>query len=283
MRSATKSSDSASDSVNSVMSAPEWKSSVSSTDTPSRDVARNRMKELQGTPNAHTVIVPDMFASIMAVRPVVNPYYHDVKPKADAWITKIIQADEKWDAKNRKVDLCYLASIWASSCDEEALRMMVDWNHWVSVAILSDEGPYSQDPAAEAEEIKQTYAVMEDTEPPVRVEDNPIRYVFQTCWDRLKQVFFHTRLADPFTDLQERWKEMHKRFFDGLLNQVQCQLDQRRFTRDVQDYMDMRRGTIGAYPAIALTEYVSFFHYDWTLRQNLCVLTLTPAPGTPWV
>ncbi|KAL8867967.1 MAG: hypothetical protein Q9174_005312, partial [Haloplaca sp. 1 TL-2023] len=86
---------------------------------------------------------------------------------------------------------------------------------------------------------------MEDTEPPVRVEDNPIRYVFQTCWDRLKQ--------RANKDLQERWKEMHKRFFDGLLNQVQCQLDQRMFTRDVQDYMYMRRGTIGAYPAIALT------------------------------
>lgn len=30
--------------------------------------------------------------------------------------------------------------------------------------------------------------------------------------------------------------------------------DQRTFTRDVQEYMDMRRGTIGAYPAIALAE-----------------------------
>ncbi|KAL8867966.1 MAG: hypothetical protein Q9174_005311 [Haloplaca sp. 1 TL-2023] len=140
MSSSPKSSDSALDSVNSSTSSPEPRSSMSSTETPSNDVARNTMKELQGTPNAHTVVVPDMFASIMAVRPIVNPYYHDVKPKADAWITKIIQADEKWDAKNRKVDLCYLASIWASSCDEEALRMMVDWNHWVRVAICIRSG-----------------------------------------------------------------------------------------------------------------------------------------------
>lgn len=59
-------------------------------------------------------------------------------------------------------------------------------------------------------------------------------------------------------DLQVRWKEMHKRFFDGLINQVHCQIDERMFSRDVQEYMDMRRGTIGAYPAIALTEYGAF-------------------------
>ena len=29
---------------------------------------------------------------------------------------------------------------------------------------------------------------MEDTQPPVRAKENAIRYVFQTTWDRLKQV-----------------------------------------------------------------------------------------------
>jgi hypothetical protein len=36
------------------------------------------------------VEVPDMFSSIMAVKPVVNPLYHEVKPKADAWIAKYV-------------------------------------------------------------------------------------------------------------------------------------------------------------------------------------------------
>ncbi|KAF3391251.1 Presilphiperfolan-8-beta-ol synthase [Penicillium rolfsii] len=54
---------------------------------------------------------------------------------------------------------------------------------------------------------------------------------------------------------QQRWKDMHRQFFDGLLTQVKVMHDQRVFGRDVQEYMDMRRGTIGAYPAIALTEY----------------------------
>jgi len=55
-------------------------------------------------------------------------------------------------------------------------------------------------------------------------------------------------------DLQQRWKDMHRRFFDGLLNQVRSMHEQRVLTRDVHEYMEMRRGTIGAYPAIALTE-----------------------------
>lgn len=36
------------------------------------------------------VRVPDLFSSIMAVQPVVNPNYHKVKPEADAWITEYV-------------------------------------------------------------------------------------------------------------------------------------------------------------------------------------------------
>jgi hypothetical protein len=51
---------------------------------------------------------------------------------------------------------------------------------------------------------------------------------------------------------------MHRRYFDGLITQVKVMQDQRVFSRDVQEYMNMRRQTIGAYPAIALAEYVAF-------------------------
>ena len=59
-------------------------------------------------------------------------------------------------------------------------------------------------------------------------------------------------------DLQQRWKDMHKRYFDGLLEQVKVMHDQRAFTRDVPEYMGMRRGTIGVYPAIVAVEYDRF-------------------------
>ena len=61
-------------------------------------------------------------------------------------------------------------------------------------------------------------------------------------------------MADMAADLQQRWKDNHRRFFEGLLEQVKVMRDQRTFTRDVQEYMNMRRGTIGVYPAIVLAE-----------------------------
>lgn len=36
-------------------------------------------------------------------------------------------------AKNAKIDLCYLASIWSPGASEDRLGMMLDWNHWVSL------------------------------------------------------------------------------------------------------------------------------------------------------
>lgn len=45
--------------------------------------------------------------------------------------TRVLHADEKWAAKNTKADFAYLVALWAPYCDEEALRMMTDYNNWV--------------------------------------------------------------------------------------------------------------------------------------------------------
>ena len=52
-----------------------------------------------------------------------------------------MEQDEKWGQRNSKVDLCYLASIWAPHADEDALLMMFDWVHWVGPpqAILDEQ------------------------------------------------------------------------------------------------------------------------------------------------
>ena len=39
---------------------------------------------------------------------------------------------EKQAARNSRADFTYLVSWWVPDCDAEALRNMVDWNHWVS-------------------------------------------------------------------------------------------------------------------------------------------------------
>lgn len=75
-------------------------------------------------------------------RKVCMPYSHSQTNETSFpneveidFANRLLRADEKWAARNSKVDLAYLASIWAPSCDEEALRVMVDWNHWVRLII----------------------------------------------------------------------------------------------------------------------------------------------------
>lgn len=41
--------------------------------------------------------------------------------------------DKTAAAKNVKVDLCYLASIWSSDASEDRLIMMLDWNNCVRI------------------------------------------------------------------------------------------------------------------------------------------------------
>ncbi|KAM0124830.1 hypothetical protein ACHAO1_010889 [Botrytis cinerea] len=194
------------------------------------------------------VRVPDLFGSIMSTKPVVNPNYFAAKARGDRWIARVMNFNKAVAARNSKVDLCFLASIWAPDAPEDRLVMMLDWNHWVFLFDDQfDEGHLKEDPAAAAEEVKQTIAIMGGNAPRYTAESNPIRYVFQQCWDRLKAV--------SSQEMQQRWIDQHKRYFDQLLVQVDQQVGGENFTRDVEAYMDLRRGTIGAYPAINLSEY----------------------------
>ncbi|KAK8080608.1 hypothetical protein PG997_008426, partial [Apiospora hydei] len=200
-----------------------------------------------------SVRVPDLFSSIMSSKPVVNPNYFTVKAAGDRWIASIMGMSDQMSARNTKVDLCYLASIWAPDANEEDLRMMLDWNHWhLPLAILNhfaefDEGHLKVDPIAAQKEVDATMAIMEDDAPRISPDENPIRYVFQTCWYRVRR--------KGFPELQQRYKEQHQRYFNQLVIQVQQMARGEALSRDVHTYLDMRRGTIGAYPAISVTEF----------------------------
>ncbi|KAI1127081.1 Presilphiperfolan-8-beta-ol synthase [Nemania abortiva] len=195
-----------------------------------------------------SVRIPDLFASIMASRPLVNPNYFKVKPEGDRWISQIMNWDEKASARNAQADFCYLVSIWAPTADEEALRMMLDWSYWVFLFDDQfDEGHLKEDPIAAQEEIDETMAIMTDNGPVIEQNGNPIRYVFQTCWTRLKK--------RASSELQQRYKKQHSLYFEQLIVQVRRTARREVLTTDVRTYMDIRRGTIGAYPGLALTEY----------------------------
>ncbi|KAI8306178.1 Presilphiperfolan-8-beta-ol synthase [Colletotrichum sp. SAR11_240] len=196
------------------------------------------------------VRIPELFGSIMSTKLVVNPNYFEVKAIGDEWIASVMKYNEVEAAKNSKVDLCFLASIWSPIASEDRLKIMLDWHHWVFLFDDQfDEGHLKEDPTAAAEEISQNIAIMGGDAPRYTVDSNPIRYVFQRCWDAISEV------SSP--EMQNRWIDQHKRYFAQLLVQVDQQVSGQNFIRDVDEYMNMRRGTIGVYPAINLTEYGS--------------------------
>ena len=61
-------------------------------------------------------------------------------------------------------------------------------------------------------------------------------------------------VADIAAELKNRYREQHKRYFDQLVVQVEQEARGEVLSRNVQTYLDVRRGTIGAYPAICIAE-----------------------------
>lgn len=196
-----------------------------------------------------SVEIPDLFTSIMSQEPVVNPHYRTVKHDAEIWISAEIAADKQWHDRNVRVDQTYLASIWAGAdCDEAELRLIVDWNHWVFLFDDTfDEGHLSQDIDAARAECEIMMQIMDETAPVSAAipAQHPLRRIFQDIWLRAQL------RATP--GMRAFWRDMHARYFDGLLEQVQTQVAGRTLTRNVEEYLCMRRGTIGADPAIAVT------------------------------
>lgn len=52
-----------------------------------------------------------------------------------------------------------------------------------------DEGHLKCDVAAAEAEVEANLAILTDTHPTLRLEDNKLRWIFQLCWFRLKKVF----------------------------------------------------------------------------------------------
>ncbi|KAL5370952.1 Cell wall endo-beta-1,3-glucanase [Paraphaeosphaeria sporulosa] len=206
--------------------------------------------ERPATQQPSFVRIPDCFGSIMALKPLVNPHYFAAKAKGDQRIARHMGFDKTAATRNAQTDLCYLASMWSPTAPEDRLDMMVDWNHWVFFFDDEfDEGQFKMDLPAAAEEVKQTIAIMEEHGPRYDSDSNLLRYIFQTCCDKIK--------ASSGEGTKQRWIDHHKRYLEQLLVQIELEARGATLTCDVDAYFDLRRGTIGVYPAIALAEWAS--------------------------
>ncbi|KAI5921428.1 Presilphiperfolan-8-beta-ol synthase [Camillea tinctor] len=213
-----------------------------------QESTQNYNQSSEDSPNVQYVRLPDLFTSFMSEKPTVNPNYFRVKSKADSWIARLIKASAEWEENNSKTDMAYLASLWGPACDGDTLRVLVDWSHWLILFDDQfDEGHLTTDIDAARKEIEINMGIMNETQPWIGPGDDPIRHIFQTIWDRMKK--------NSTPEFHQHWKDMHKAYFDGLILQVQVTYQQKSISRNVDEYMDMRRGTVASYPAIALAEY----------------------------
>lgn len=195
--------------------------------------------------NRRYVRIPDMFASIMSFAPRINPHYHKVKPEAEKWAVSVLGLDEEEAIRVSKADFTYLAAMWVPDGDEEGLRVVTDWLHWVFYFDDQfDEGDLKDDPEAAKAEVLATLATMDEGHPVVSASENALRYVFQYSW------FCFQKRASP--GLQKRYKESMKDYCDGLLRQVDVISES--MTIGVEEFMDFRRSSIAVYPSLELME-----------------------------
>ncbi|KAJ0359945.1 hypothetical protein COL26b_014216 [Colletotrichum chrysophilum] len=193
--------------------------------------------------DAQYVRIPDCFSSIMSVEPAMNVNWERLKEEANAWIKDIYHLSDAQAKKHSRANFAFMNAMWIPYADEESFRVMLDWNNWEIVEF--DEGHLKDDPIKAQKELDAHMAILEDKNPPVQRDDNPIHYVFQTTWDRFKKVIF--QLLQVSASM--------KGYFEGLIGQVKVQESQKALKISVKQYMDFRRATIACEPCYALVEY----------------------------
>ncbi|KAM7200686.1 Cycloaraneosene synthase sdnA [Naviculisporaceae sp. PSN 640] len=196
-----------------------------------------------------SLYVPDLFAGILSGEPTRNPYEEEIGRKSEEWTKKLVKMDKRTAKILTKANFAYLISLSAPLADEEAFRMGVDWCIWAFVFDDQfDEGPMKDKGIEAAKEIIDMLATQDDTCALVDPAVHPLQYMFQSVWQRFKA-------RNPSPGLERRWKYTHKRCLFAILKQVDA--TQRKITLDVDldDYMETRRHSIGAYSLFAVVEW----------------------------
>ncbi|KAI0554872.1 isoprenoid synthase domain-containing protein [Xylaria curta] len=113
-----------------------------------------------------------------------------------------------------------------------------------------DEGLMRDKTIESAHEIIWTLSLMDDTQ--------PLQYIFQSTWNRFQE-------RNPAPDLQQRWKESHRRCLYAILQQVWLAQSKIGLDISIQEYMKTRRQSIGSYCLFVVVEWA----YGITLTQDI--------------
>ncbi|KAL8282699.1 hypothetical protein RB600_005924 [Gaeumannomyces tritici] len=195
---------------------------------------------------ATTIILPDLFVSIMSPSPRLNPLYEVVRPASEAFTKELLGLDAASFKKHHRVNFSLLASMWMPEADAEGLRVMVDWLTWVFFFDdLFDDGELRDDPVGAQAEAEATLALMSDHEQEVSRELHPLRYLFYTTWVR-----FRNRSSKA---LQTRYRKCIEEYITGVVRQTGASLVGADIS--VEQYLHWRRKSVGLRPCHALMEY----------------------------
>ncbi|KAI0458269.1 isoprenoid synthase domain-containing protein [Xylaria acuta] len=201
---------------------------------------------------SRTLHIPDLFGGILSGDPVENPLEPTIGCASEAWTKALTKMDPKTAKILTKANFAYLISLAAPQADEFSFRMGVDWCLWAFVFDDQyDEGSMRDKTIEAAHEMIWTLSVMDDSHPPVDPEKHALRYMFQSTWHR-----FQKRNPAPVNeDLQQRWKESHRKCLYAILQQVWLAQSKTGLDVSIPDYMETRRQSIGSYCLFVVVEW----------------------------
>ncbi|KAK6850358.1 Presilphiperfolan-8-beta-ol synthase [Apiospora arundinis] len=166
-----------------------------------------------------------------------------------------------------KANFAHLISLAAPDADEAAFRMAVDWCIWAFVFDDQfDEGAMKDKTIEAAREMIDMLATQDDTHPPVDPKGHPLQYMFQSVWHRFQE-------RNPSPGLEQRWKFTHKKCLFAILKQVDATQRNMVLDTDLDDYIETRRHSIGAYCLFQIVEWAHGIRARQEAMEHASVLT----------
>ncbi|KAL8788297.1 MAG: hypothetical protein Q9195_007353 [Heterodermia aff. obscurata] len=193
------------------------------------------------------VLLPDLFVSFHSQEPRFHPKYQQVKQESESWIANLCHYDEKSYKKHVKADFPSFIAMWVHDVEPEDFRTIVDWSNWVfDFDDMFDEGFLQKNPEQAKIQVTNLKNVMSDNgSNPMMTSEDPLLSVFASVWHRLAK-----RSSEG---VRKRFIEASIDYVDGVLRQVEVVASAVR--PDEEEYIAMRRRSIGVTPCLVFIEY----------------------------
>ncbi|EGX47578.1 hypothetical protein AOL_s00083g86 [Orbilia oligospora ATCC 24927] len=200
--------------------------------------------ELEGEEKV-IVKLPNFYKSILATPRKVNPLLENVKD-TDLWVSEKLGLGKAFQ-KFAEIEIPLLCSAMLPNAPEQPLRALLEWMSWVIFFDdRYDRGDFEGKPIEAAQDILETLAILDDDHPPIPVEENALRHIYQCVWKRIS--------ANAPPDERARFKLANRDYMIGLLYQDKL-MGKRNTILTPEEYMSFRRKTSGVRTVALFSEW----------------------------